>query len=293
MTTKAFPYHVHALRAFFFAFVCLFAALGFSPGRACADEQASYTIAVVPQFPPLIVKRLWLPLIDQVSRSSGVKLDLRFYRSIPDFERDFLKGKPDFVYLNPYHAIMARKAQAYIPLIRDSEHPLVGILVVRRDSPVAGIRDLQGKEIAFPSPNAFAASLYMRALLVQREHLSFTPRYLTTHSNVYRHVVLNKAAAGGGVTTTLDREPAELQDLLRVVYRTPPAASHPLCAHPRVPLAVREAVVHAILKLAGTVRGRELLKAAELNRPVRADYDRDYAPLETLGLERFAVRGGD
>jgi phosphonate transport system substrate-binding protein len=290
MITRICLHCSRALRVFVVAFFIFIS--GFSV-QAYAEGQTRYTVAIVPQFPPLTVKRLWLPLIDQVSRSSGVKLDLRFYRSIPDFERDFLKGKPDFVYLNPYHAIMARKAQEYIPLIRDSEQPLVGILVVRRDSRVVRIRDLNNKEIAFPSPNAFAASLYMRALLVQSEHITFTPRYLTTHSNVYRHVILDKVAAGGGVNTTLSKEPAELQELLKVIYRTPPAAPHPLCAHPRVPVAVREAVVEAILKLARSAQGRALLKAVELNRPVRADYHRDYAPLETLGLERFAVRGGD
>jgi phosphonate transport system substrate-binding protein len=234
-----------------------------------------------------------MPLIEQVSRSSGIQLDLRFYRSIPDFEKDFLKGKPDFVYLNPYHAVMARKAQGYIPLIRDSENPLIGILVVRRDSPVAGIRDLNEKKLAFPSPNSFAASLYMRALLTREEKLSFFPRYLTTHSNVYRHVVLNKAAAGGGVNRTLNKEPAELKELVKIIYRTPPVAPHPICAHPRVPLSVREAVYNSLLKLGDSPEGRELLKAAELNRPVRADYLRDYQMLETLGLERFAVEGGD
>lgn len=269
-----------------------FCAVLFFPPLSAAEKKI-YTVAVVPQFPPLVIKRTWMPLIEQVSHVSGVRLQLKFYRSIPEFEDDFLKGSPDFVYLNPYHVIGAVKLQRYIPLLRDGQQQLNGIIVVRKDSAIGSVADLHGGKIAFPSPNAFAASLYLRALLTQKEKIRVSPRYVTTHSNVYRHVLLGKAAAGGGVNKTLDKEPAELRDLLRVIYRTPEAASHPLCAHPRVDRSVRESVSAAIIKLAESREGRELLEGVELTRPVRADYKRDYRRLELLGLERFAVRGGN
>jgi phosphonate transport system substrate-binding protein len=269
----------------------LFAALLIiAPAAARAANE--YIVAIVPQFPPAVIKNDWAPLVEQVSRSSGVKLVMKYYRSIPAFEQDFLKGVPDFVYLNPYHAVTARRAQGYIPLLRDGEHKLVGILVVRRNSGITGVQDLSGKKIAFPSPNSFAASLYMRALLTKKEGISFLPSYLTTHSNVYRHVVLGKTAAGGGVNKTLNKEAPELTALLKVVYETPGVAAHPLCVHPRVAPSVRNAVSSAILDLKDTSEGRELLNKVEMNTPVQADYERDYRVLEDLGLERFTVKGG-
>lgn len=257
---------------------------------AAADHKP-YTFAVIPQFPPAVVQRDWTPIIERIAQGSGVALELKFYRSIPEFEAGFLKGEPDFLYLSPYHAVKARRAQRYAPLVRDLSSQLKGILVVRRDSSVTSVRQLNGTTIAFPSANAFASSLYLRALLKQREKIGFSPKYVSTHSNVYRHVLLGMVAAGGGANKTLNREPAELRDQLRVLYETPGSAPHPVCAHPRVPATVRESFVDAFLLLSSDETGRKFLKAVEIDRPGRADYEKDYHALEALDLDSLAASG--
>jgi phosphonate transport system substrate-binding protein len=110
-----------------------------------------------------------------------------------------------------------------------------------------------------------------------------------THDNVYRHVLLDKAAAGGGVKDTLDSEPDDIKNHLKIIYQTPPTVSHPLAAHTRVPAAVRKKVVQAILKLAADKANKELFAGIEMDKPVEADYESEYAPLAKLGLEKFIV----
>ena len=264
-----------------------------APRCLSAGEQKSYTVAVVPRHPPLVIERDWTPLLLRLSAASGYQLVLKFYKSFADFEREVTKGIPDFVFLNPYHAAVAKKSRGYVPLVRDDEQPLVGILVVKKDGAITSVQDLNGKEIVFPAPNAFAASLYIRSLLTQRERVRFTPKYVGTHSNVYRHVVLGFALAGGGVAGTLQRESPELRNELRVIYETPGVQPHPLCAHPRVPAVVREAVTNAVLRFAPDDEGRALLRAVRIPRPVRAEYERDYAMLEHLELERYIIKGRD
>ena len=194
--------------------------------------------------------------------------------------------------LNPYHLVMARARQGYEPLLTDSSSLLTGILVVKADNPITSIKQLDGAKIAFPAPNAFAASLLLRALLAERG-IRIEPIFVKSHSNVYRAVVVGDAVAGGAVNHTLMREPQELRDQLRVLFTTPGFAPHPLAAHPRVPVAVREAVSEAVLNLSQDESGRRLLKDAQLTQPIKADYDRDYRPLEKLGLEKFVVIGGE
>jgi ABC-type nitrate/sulfonate/bicarbonate transport system substrate-binding protein len=58
-----------------------------------------------------------------------------------------------------------RRWRGFLPLVRDGQSQLEGILVVRKDSPVRRIADLSGATVAFPASNAFAASLLPRALL--------------------------------------------------------------------------------------------------------------------------------
>jgi phosphonate transport system substrate-binding protein len=272
------------------ALSCVLIATGLASSTSVnGGEQKAYSFAVVPQFPPAQVERDWRPLLERVSAKAGLRLELKFYRSIPEFEQDFLKGGPDFAYLSPFHAVMAKKSQGYVPLVRDAGE-LVGILVVRRDSGITSVRQLNGKELVFPSPGAFASSLYMRALLAEKERIAFTPKYVTTHSNVYRHVALGTAAAGGGANKTLNKEPRELRDQLSVIYRTPAVAPHPVCAHPRVPQKVRDAVADAFPALAGEGALQDLFRAVEMARPVRADYAGDYEPLERLGLNLSSDR---
>jgi phosphonate transport system substrate-binding protein len=249
----------------------------------------SYSIAVVPQFRAEEIHRDWTPVLERLRAATGASFSLRIAADIPAFEESVLAGAPDFAYMNPYHQVMARKAQGYIPLVRDSK-PLTGILVVRKDDPIKSVRELDGKEVAFPAPNAFGASLWIRALLAEREKIRILPVYVKTHSNAFRYAATGKAAAAGGIGVTLVDEPEELRSTLRVLLETPGVAPHPLSAHPRVPEAVRRLVAETLLGMAQDAAGQAMLKDIQMPAPVRADYARDYQPLEKFGLEKYVVR---
>jgi len=251
-------------------------------------ERAAYSFVVMPQFTAGEIHRDWTPLLQRLGAEAGATLTLKLAPSIPRFEAEVLAGSPDFAYLNPYHAVMAMRAQAYLPLVRDHK-PLTGILVVRRSDAVKSVQELDGREIAFPSPNAFGASLWMRALLAERERVQVTPNYVQTHTNVYRQVLLGKAAAGGGIHSSLLQERDEVRNELRVLLETPPAAPHPVVAHPRVPAKLRQAVADALLHCTRDAAGQALLQAVALPNPQAADYERDYRPLERFKLEKYVV----
>jgi phosphonate transport system substrate-binding protein len=81
-----------------------------------------------------------------------------------------------------------------------------------------------------------------------------------------------------------------MREKLRVLYKTPGSASHPLSVHPRVPTVLAQRVQQAILDMWQDKEERHLLNKVQLSAPIIADYQRDYAPLEKLGLEKFASR---
>jgi phosphonate transport system substrate-binding protein len=276
------------MKSLIFTLIYIMSIFAAFPGVTQAQEKI-YTLAVVPQAQAIAIAQRWTPFAAKLSQAAGVTIQIKtYYSTIPQFEADLRNGVPDFAYMNPYHIVMVHKVQNYIPLIRDKD-PLVGILVAHKNTGINFIQDVNGKEIVFPAPNAFGASLYMRALLAKQEKIAFTPRYVQTHDNVYRHVLLDKAAAGGGVKDTLDSEPDDIKNHLKIIYQTPPTVSHPLAAHTRVPAAVRKKVVQAILKLAADKANKELFAGIEMDKPVEADYESEYAPLAKLGLEKFIV----
>ncbi len=262
--------------------------LGSMANGVNAQTPSRYTFAVVPQFSAIEVHKDWAPLLARLSKDTGFTLELKIATSIPLFEASFVKGEPDFAYMNPYHAVMAKKAQAYLPLLRDSK-PLTGVLVVRKDGQFKTLKDLNGQKIAFPAPNAFGASLYMRALLTEEAGIQFEPTYVKTHSNVFRHVIRKEAAAGGTVNAPLDDELPAVRDQLHIVFQTPPAASHPVVAHPRVAGAAQKALTQAFLALTQDAEGRALLKDIRTPTPVAASYPADYLPLEKLRIEKYVA----
>lgn len=264
-------------------FSVLLAWLGTARG---AEGPAVYTVAVVPQFQPVEINRTWGPVLEYLGRATGQTFVLKLAKDIPAFEADLRAGAHDFAYMNPYHQVMAKRAQGYVPLVRDSKL-LSGILVVRQDDPIQSVRALDGKTLSFPAPNAFGASLWIRAQLAEQERIKITPLYAKTHTNAYRQTLSGQTAAAGGVRATLDKEPEDVRNKLRVLMETPGAAPHPFSAHPRVSPKLQQAVIDAMLKMAADPAGLALLSEVLMPKPVRADYARDYWPIEQLKLDQY------
>ncbi|BDT79234.1 phosphate/phosphite/phosphonate ABC transporter substrate-binding protein [Polynucleobacter yangtzensis] len=290
ITKKIVTYpHISSLVLSKIIFFILF--ISGSAHAACLGDQNStkaFTVAVVPQLPRAATYAKWAPLLETIGRNTKQCFDLVIPETIPAFEKLLFKGVPDFAFVNPYHEVMAKKRKGYIPLVMDSRSKLTGILVVQVNSPIKSIQELNGKEIAFPAPNAFAASLLIRAELAKKG-IYIKPKYLNTHASSYRAAAIGDVVASGGVNTTLQREELALRESLRVLYETSGYAPHPFVANPRVPINIRKSVADAFISLSGTESGDKLLEGIQMPIPIRSDYQRDYAPLESLNLEKFVV----
>ncbi len=249
------------------------------------SDAKPYAFGVTPQFEQRKLHNIWTPIIKELEKKTGLHFELMTTLNIKDFEKELAKGNFDFVYSNPYHILMEKKGQGYIPLVRD-EAPLKGILVVRKDSPIQKPSELDGKVVAFPSPNAIGASLMMRADLERIYHAKVKPLYVKTHSSVYLHVVKGLTEAGGGVGKTLQEQDPAIRDALRVIYTTRPLPSHPVSAHPRVPKNVRATVRKAFLEMGETAEGRNLLAKIPLKK-ITATSMADYEPMAAWGLESY------
>ncbi len=268
--------------------VLLLPALALAPFNAALGEKA-FSFGVVPQFDVRRIQHIWTPILNFVSEKSGVKLTLDASADIPRFETDFSAGKFDFAYMNPYHLIVAHRDQGYLPMVRDVENALFGIIVVRKESPLRSVDELDGKTVAFPAPNALGAALMPRAEFSRKFHIDIIPKYVRSHTSVYLNVVLEQADAGGGVQKTLEQQKPAVRDALRILYRTSEVAPHPVACHPRVDGAVAARVRDAFLALGASEEGRALLAEVPIKRIGRADMA-DYAPLRALDLDAFYIR---
>lgn len=251
-----------------------------------------YKFGVVPQFEPKKLSAIWGPILVELERRTGFKLNMVGAARIPEFEGEFEAGRYDFAYMNPYHSLVAARTQKYQPLVRDGGQQLFGILVTAKDGPIKDAKDLAGKSVAFPAPNALGASLLMRADLERLKKISITPVWAQTHTSAYLNAALGKVDAAGGVMATLQQQPQQVRDKLHIIYETRRIAPHPVMAHPRVPAVDREKLRQAFLDLGATPEGRDLLAKVPISQIVTATV-KDYQEISGWGLEQYHVKGGD
>jgi phosphonate transport system substrate-binding protein len=266
----------------------------FSAFGSCLGDQAagkSRSVYIVPQLTVSKTYSNWAPFLEKLGLQSKQCFELIIPATIPLFEKELLSGKPDFAFVNPYHAVMAYRAKKYIPLVADGKNKLGGIIVVRADSNLNNLNALNGSKIAFPSPNSFGASLLVRSTLT-KAGIAFEPIYVTSHQNVYRSVIAGDVIAGGGINNTFERESPEIKAQLKVMYTTPLFMAHPFVANPRVPLSEQKIIKETFISIKTDPSLMGLLDNLGIPDPIAVDYKNDYLPLEKLQLDKFVSSNG-
>lgn len=257
------------------------AALLLSSPSIGASEQ-TYNFGVVPQQSSTKLARTWVPLLQLLQQKSGVKLAFATAPDIPTFEKRLRNGEYDFAYMNPYHYTVFHQLQGYQAFAKQANKQIRGILVVRNDSPVKSAAELKGKEIAFPAPAAFAATLLTRSYL-EAQGVAYDPRFVSSHDSVYRAVAGGFVSAGGGIIRTLESVAPEIRSQLRVLWESAGYTPHAFAAHPRIPRNVTERLLRSMLELNGHPEGLEALERVNFQALEKAT-DGDWDDVRALSI---------
>jgi ABC-type phosphate/phosphonate transport system substrate-binding protein len=246
------------------------------PLPARADDAAGYAVAIFPMTPPSDIKRRWQPLLDQLGQDTGLRFHFVFYDDNAGFERGLLHEEAAFALMGP--AQLWKLHDHYQPILRDRE-AMVGVVVVRRNSPLQHLGDLAGRRLAVPEGPAFAArTLLERALREQRINPDVV--HVKTQSNGFRSVVLGKVDAAAGSNYGLKLLPPEILQQIRIIFRSeglpPPAFTASVHTNPEDVRKVKAALLQMQQHHAA------LLESALLPGITEADFERDYAPLGRL-----------
>lgn len=144
----------------------------------------TFTFGIVPQQSATKLAKVWGPVLKHLEAETGVEFQFATATDIPTFEKRLMDGVYDFAYMNPYHFTFFNEHKGYQALAHRADKKIQGLLVTRKDSVITELSQLKGKEVAFPSPAAFAASLVPRGELAKMG-INITPRYVSSHDSVY------------------------------------------------------------------------------------------------------------
>lgn len=267
----------------FLHLILMIAGLAFS---VLAQAQ-TYTVGIVPQQAAAVLAANWTPMLSYLQQSTGVTLSFKTAPSIPEFEQRLAKGEYDFAYMNPYHYVVFSATPGYRALAKEKGTRLQGVVVVRKDSSYTDISQLAGKDLAFPAPASFAASVLPRMQL-SKQGIAFTPHFVNSHDSVYYSVARGIYPAGGGVVRTLEAAPAEIRDQLRILWRTDTFTPHALAVHSRVPEAVQQAVAKGLYGMADDAAAAAILQKLNM-RGWELGSDTDWDDLRKLPLDNTAA----
>lgn len=242
-----------------------------------------YTFGVVPQQASEKLARLWVPLTKYLSEQTGLNIEFTTAPTIPEFEERLAAGAYDFAYMNPYHFTVFNEQPGYTAISRQKNHVIRGIIVVSSNLEIESLEELAGKKLAFPAPNAFAATLVTRAFL-DMVAPGYTATFVNSHDSVYQTVAKGLFAGGGGIVRTLNEISPDLKQNLEVLWLSPGYTGHAFAAHPKVPEVVRTLVQNGLITMSSSEEGALLIRELGMEG-FQAAVDSDWDDVRALGLQ--------
>ncbi|OLN29751.1 Phosphonate ABC transporter phosphate-binding periplasmic component [Desulfovibrio sp. DV] len=250
------------------------------PAGLAASQQTALVFGIGPHRSAVDLARQWLPLLAYLEKETDLTLAFETATDIPTFEVRLDAGRYDIVYCNPADYVQRSIASGYRAFARESGERLQGLVVVPSSSPVRTLDDLAGATLAFPAPRAFAAAMLPLAEFKARG-IAVTPAYVSTHDSVYLAVARGFYPAGGGIRRAYDKSPEEIRQALRILWESPPYTPHPLAAHSRVPAAAVARLRAALVAMADSPQGRDVLTRMQF-RGFEAGEDADWNDVRRL-----------
>ncbi len=245
-----------------------------------------YTFSIVPQQSSKKLAKLWGPVLEKISADTGLTIKFATAKDIPTFEARLAEGQYDFAYMNPYHFTVFNQKPGYVAIAHQSNKRITGIMVVKKNSGIKNLDQLNGETLAFPSPAAFAATILPTAEL-NSEGIKYRTKYVSSHDSVYLAVARGLFPAGGGIVRTFNNTDPAIRSQLEIMWKSNGYTPHAFTAHPSVESSDRSKVARALANFQDSEEGRALLKSLNFNGiQLAADIDwNDVRNLEITALD--------
>ena len=219
-----------------------------------------------------------MPVLARLEKETAA-LFFEIAKDIPAFEDDVMVGQHLTVGLSESVSPGSGRDEPRVTCPWSATPLLTGILVVRKDDPLAGTKALAGRPLPIRPECVRVPSLLVRSHLAEVDHIDTMPFYAKT-PNAYRQVLMGRAGSRRRAPT-LTKSPTKYEWI--GCCGNPEAAPHPISAHPVCRPRIGEAVTVALLRMAQEPAGQALLKEILITAAGAGDYQRDYQPLENSG----------
>jgi phosphonate transport system substrate-binding protein len=222
-----------------------------------AQQAGSYRFSPVNQYGIELTASYWNPIIEYVSRKSGIKLELKIGRTSADTTAYVLANEVEFIFSNHMFSPEREKLGWRVFARRDTP-ALRSQIAVLSSSSVTRLEELDNEAVGFPGPEATIAYKHAYAQLLQQK----IPVQVVFGGNMdgaFAQLVSGKVKAVGTHSQLSSGWSQREGHALRVLWQSEPLNDLALMAAKSVPARDIAAVSKAFLEMAHDPQGQKVL----------------------------------
>jgi phosphonate transport system substrate-binding protein len=238
-------------------------AAAFAMHSPSVSAQKAHSFYVLNQRSVALTAEYWNPILTHVSRKSGVPLELKLTKTAREGNAIAERGNYDFQYTNHFFT-PERDHLGYTVIARPAGPGIRSQIVVPEDSPIQTLQDLNGKDVAFVTPDGFTGYwLPYDALL--RAKVKVNVVFTGNQEASSAQLRVNKIAAAGVNSSVMARYARREAFAYRALWTSEVYGDLCIMASPKVPKDKVAAVRAALINMVNDPEGRRVLEAgAEL-----------------------------
>jgi len=221
--------------------------------------EGAYLFNVLNQRSVALTAAYWNPILTYVSRKSGVPVELKLAKTTKEGNAIAERGEYDFLYTNHFFT-PERDRLGYRVIARPAGPGIRSQIVVPQDSPVQTLQDLNGKEVAFVTPDGFTGYwLPMDALLKAKVNAKVV--FTGNQEASSAQLKVNKVAAAGVNSSVMSRYARREAFEYRALWTSDIYQDLCIMANAKVPKDKATAVRDAFVNMSKDPEGRKILEA--------------------------------
>lgn len=210
----------------------------------------------------------------------------------------FGSGRADIGAMNSFGYLMAHErygAQAHLKMIRHGVDYYQGQIVVRADSGIETLADLNGKRFAFTDPASTSGYLFPLKMLLDENVTLSHETFAMKHDNVITMVYQGQVDAGsayysapaadGSIRDARQRVVTQFPDVteqVRILAVTDKIPNDPFVFRHDLPADIRDSFIAAVKKFLATEQGRDIFRNIYSVEGLVDATDDDYRPLREM-----------
>ena len=235
---------------------------------AVADEATNnLQFGIFPYVSPVQMVEFHNPLRTRLQNALGTDVTLVSAPNFKEFVKRTREGQYDIVLTAPHLGRLAEVQSGY-QRVAQTQHEVQGIYLVREDSSLKNLSDLEGKTITMVGRAAIITQMVEHQLrqLGLEDGKNVTFRITRTHNNAMYAPLRGESEASVTGILLFNKIGEKDRQKVRIIGKTPTAPGFMLMVNKRISAAQREKITEAALNFAATPEGKKYMAVTGLKR---------------------------